>query len=147
MSQATEVETVVVGGGQAGLVVAHHLRRRSLSFVVLDASEVDPGITQTHSSEYRNPTDVPADEVLVVGAPDSGSEIALELADESRVLLSGRRLPEVPFFDGSDGAGEPPHERSMVEEESGLYFAGLFFLHALSSSLLSGVGRDAEHIA
>lgn len=28
----------------------------------------------------------------------------------------------------------------------GLYFIGLLFLYSLSSSLLGGVGRDAEHI-
>jgi choline dehydrogenase-like flavoprotein len=32
-------ETVVVGGGQAGLAVGYHLRRRGRSFVVLDAGE------------------------------------------------------------------------------------------------------------
>ena len=30
-------ETVVVGGGQAGLSVGHHLARRGLPFVILDA--------------------------------------------------------------------------------------------------------------
>jgi putative flavoprotein involved in K+ transport len=32
-------ETVVVGGGQAGLAVGYHLRRRGRSFVILDAGE------------------------------------------------------------------------------------------------------------
>jgi putative flavoprotein involved in K+ transport len=27
-----------------------------------------------------------------------------------------------------------------------MYFIGLFFLYALASSLVGGVGRDAEHI-
>ena len=31
--------------------------------------------------------------------------------------------------------------------EPGLYFVGLLFLYALSSPLVGGVGRDAEHIA
>jgi len=34
-----------------------------------------------------------------------------------------------------------------VGSEPGLYFVGLVFLHALASSLVGGVGRDAEHIA
>src|SRR5215207_4619744 len=33
------VETVVVGGGQAGLAVGYHLARRVLPFVTLDAKE------------------------------------------------------------------------------------------------------------
>lgn len=33
------VETIVVGGGQVGLAVGHHLQKRGSAFVVLDASE------------------------------------------------------------------------------------------------------------
>jgi putative flavoprotein involved in K+ transport len=33
------VQTIVVGGGQAGLAVGYHLARRGLSFVILDANE------------------------------------------------------------------------------------------------------------
>ena len=36
---AERIETVVVGGGQAGLSVGYHLARRGLSFVILDAHE------------------------------------------------------------------------------------------------------------
>ena len=36
---AERIETVVVGGGQAGLSVGYHLARRGLSFVILDANE------------------------------------------------------------------------------------------------------------
>lgn len=39
------------------------------------AAEPDAGILQLHSSEYRNPAQVPAGDVLVVGAGTSGSEI------------------------------------------------------------------------
>ena len=39
-AQRTErVETVVVGGGQAGLAVGYHLARRNRPFVILDANE------------------------------------------------------------------------------------------------------------
>jgi putative flavoprotein involved in K+ transport len=34
----TQVQTIVVGGGQAGLAVGYHLAKRGLSFVILDAS-------------------------------------------------------------------------------------------------------------
>ena len=39
VSDAERIETVVVGGGQAGLSVGYHLAQRGLSFVILDANE------------------------------------------------------------------------------------------------------------
>ena len=33
------IETVIVGGGQAGLAVGHHLTRQGREFVILDAGE------------------------------------------------------------------------------------------------------------
>jgi putative flavoprotein involved in K+ transport len=42
--------------------------------------------------------------------------------------------------------GQPVHSRG-VAAEPGLYFIGLFFLASAASSLVGGVGRDAEHIA
>src|SRR6266498_3655686 len=39
VGEAERVETVVVGGGQAGLSVGYHLARRGLPFVILDAHE------------------------------------------------------------------------------------------------------------
>ncbi|HZB10380.1 MAG TPA: hypothetical protein VE525_14850 [Rubrobacter sp.] len=50
----------------------------------------------------------------------------------------------LPVFGES---GEPIHERGVVESEPGLYFVGRFFQFAFTSSLIGGVGRDAEHIA
>jgi putative flavoprotein involved in K+ transport len=43
--------------------------------------------------------------------------------------------------------GEPVHDLGIVDGQPGLYFVGLFFLSALSSSLIGGVGPDAERIA
>jgi putative flavoprotein involved in K+ transport len=42
--------------------------------------------------------------------------------------------------------GFPIHNRGIVESVPGLYFIGLLFLYSLSSALVGGVGRDAEHI-
>jgi putative flavoprotein involved in K+ transport len=42
--------------------------------------------------------------------------------------------------------GQPVHHRG-VAAEPGLYFIGLFFLASAASSLVGGVGRDAEYIA
>lgn len=52
---------------------------------------------------------------------------------------------DLPIFD--DGGEEPRHRSGVVEEQPGLYFVGLHFLHALSSEMVHGVGRDAERIA
>lgn len=43
--------------------------------------------------------------------------------------------------------GSPRHERGVVPEAPGLYFVGLPWLDRLNSSLIGGVGTDAEHIA
>jgi len=51
---------------------------------------------------------------------------------------------DLPVF-AEDGG--PVHDRGIVASEPGLYFVGLVFLYALASSLVGGVGRDAEHIA
>src|SRR5579884_417399 len=39
------------------------------------AHELDPGISQLHSSEYRNPSQLRDGSVLIVGAGNSGAEI------------------------------------------------------------------------
>jgi putative flavoprotein involved in K+ transport len=210
------------------------------------AAELDPGIVQIHSSEYRSPTQLRNGGVLVVGAGNSGAEIALDLSRTDRpVVLSGRDTgQESPFRIGSvpdrlvtppawfllsrvlttrrsvgrwlrrksgsmghplarvkpkdftaagvervpkvvgvrdghpvidDGRAMPVsnviwctgfqpdyrwidlpvfgedgnaiHDRGVVTSQPGLYFVGLFFLHSLTSSLIGGVGRDAEHVA
>jgi putative flavoprotein involved in K+ transport len=58
---------------------------------------------------------------------------------------------DLPIFGGEEDPREPVHDRGIVPGEPGLYFVGLFFLYAVSSSLITGVGRDAkrivEHIA
>jgi putative flavoprotein involved in K+ transport len=210
------------------------------------AEELDPAIVQLHSSEYRSPSQLRDGGVLVVGAGNSGAEIALDSVQRHPTWLSGRdtgqeptragTLPDrllTPFIwfmasrvlsvrnpigrkardhfldpprgiplgrvrrkdfpaagiervprtagvrDGSpmleDGRvldvsnviwctgfvpdfswidlpipvanGYPIHDRGVVESQPGLYFMGLLFLHTLSSALLGGVGRDADHIA
>ena len=56
-----------------------------------------------------------------------------------------------PYYDWIDLSlpthnGRPIHDRGIVESCPGLYFVGLLFLYSLSSALVGGVGRDAEHI-
>lgn len=207
------------------------------------ADQLDDGLMQLHSSEYRTPSQLGDGDVLVVGAANSGAEIALEASATHRTLLSGRhpgneptrpgsrvdriftppfwfyisrvisvtnpigrrlrprllkmtlplarvkpkdldaagvvRLPRTvaahdgrpvledgrivdvanivwatgyrPAFDWVDldvfdQEGQPVHDRGITAEP-GIYFIGLFFLTSAASSLVGGVGRDAEHIA
>lgn len=60
------------------------------------AGQLTPGIVQRHSSSYRNPAALPAGDVLVVGAGNSGAQIALELAQTRRVVLAGRDTGSLP---------------------------------------------------
>jgi putative flavoprotein involved in K+ transport len=68
------------------------------------ADQLDPRIAQRHSSEYRNPAQLADGDVLVVGAGTSGADIALELAEERRVWLSGELPAAIPFnIEGTAG--------------------------------------------
>jgi putative flavoprotein involved in K+ transport len=51
---------------------------------------------------------------------------------------------ELPVFDES---GKPVQTRGITHAEPGLSFVGLHFLYAMSSSMIHGVGRDAEYVA
>ena len=212
------------------------------------AQELDPGVVQMHSSEYRNPSQLRDGGVLIVGVGNSGAEIALDVVSGHPTWLSGRhpghipfriegvtgrllglplvigflfhhlltvntpvgrkvrpkllhgtgpvvrvkpkdiaaagieRVPRVasvqdglpvledrrvlqvsnviwctgfrpdfswidlPIFGDEEEPKEPLHHRGIVANEPGIYFVGLFFLYAVSSSLLRGVGRDAERV-
>jgi putative flavoprotein involved in K+ transport len=62
------------------------------------AKELNPGIVQFHSLDYRNPSQFQEGGVLVVGAGNSGAEIALEAAVNGHpVWLSGRDTGHIPF--------------------------------------------------
>ena len=212
------------------------------------ADQLDPGIVQLHSGEYRNPAQLQEGSVLVVGAGNSGGEIAIEVVKQHPTWLAGKESGHVPFrieraparfvflpllfrfighrvltvrtpigrrmrpkllshgaplvrvkpkdivaagiervprvvgaqgglplledgrvleaanviwctgyrpdfswidlpvFGEEDEPIEPIHRRGIVPDEPGLYFVGLFFLYAMSSGFLPGVGRDAAHI-
>jgi putative flavoprotein involved in K+ transport len=61
------------------------------------ASELDPRIVQLHVTEYKNPDQLQEGDVLVVGAGNSGAEIANELARTRDVSLSGPSTGALPF--------------------------------------------------
>lgn len=208
------------------------------------AKDLASDITQLTSYEYRNPSQLRDGAVLVVGAGNSGAEIALDVAKSRPTWLAGRDVGQVPFRiesriarllipvifrvvfhriltvrtpmgrrvrvkmltsgaplvrtkredlvaagvervgrvvgvkDGKPqldddrvldvanviwctgyesglswidldvhGELEPKHEAGIVVDEPGLYFVGLMFLYAGSSTMVHGVSRDAERIA
>ena len=65
------------------------------------AGELDPRIVQLHSSEYRGPSQLQDGDVLLVGAGNSGAEIAFELAATRRCVLVGRHPGEIPVPHGT----------------------------------------------
>jgi putative flavoprotein involved in K+ transport len=98
-----EADKVVVAGGVFQKPYVPELRR-----------ELDPRITQLHSSEYRNPAQLQPGAVLVVGASHSGSDVAFEAAAEHTVILSGRDTGQLP---------------APIETRRGrMLFRGLFFV-------------------
>jgi len=209
------------------------------------AKDMNPGIVQMHSFDYRDITQLQEGSVLVVGAGNSGSELALEAARNDRdVWLAGRDTGHIPFdiegtlaklimvrfvirflfhrilttdtpigkkvrpkvishggplirnkpkdfveygikripkivavknglpVDENDEVidvkniiwctgfypafswidipifkdKEPNQERGVVKNEPGLYFVGMHFLYSLSSAMIHGAERDAEHV-
>jgi putative flavoprotein involved in K+ transport len=207
------------------------------------SNQLDKAIFQIHSNAYANPNQVIQGSVLLVGAGNSGADIALELARAGKqVYLSGRDVGRIPSntplgkaFNGSliwwfmsnvlnvktpigrkvkqaglqhggplghvtrqelavngiklvprlssiqagkplledgqildvdgviwatgyrpdyswvrlpifDGKGLPRHTRGVIPDTPGLYFLGLIFQTALTSSLIGGVGADAAYI-
>ncbi|MEP6687652.1 MAG: NAD(P)-binding domain-containing protein [Gemmatimonadales bacterium] len=238
-----EAEDLRISARHVVVAMATYQKPRVPSF----AAELDPGIVQLHSLDYRNPGQLRDGGVLIVGAGNSGSEIAMELARSGHVTwMSGRDTGHIPFrIDGPaarlglvrlvlrglfhrvltvdtpmgrkarpnimskgtplirvkpndlaavgvarvprtagvrggrpvlddgrvldvsnviwctgfepgfswidlpvfDRHGEPEHRRGIVPAAPGLSFVGLHFLYAMSSTMIHGVGRDAEYVA
>lgn len=72
------------------------------------AAQLDAGIMQLSSVDYRNPPQLPSGPVLVVGAGNSGAEIALDVATRSSnqdrpVFLAGREVGYLPGLALSSG--------------------------------------------
>jgi putative flavoprotein involved in K+ transport len=101
------VERVARAGG--GLVVETGSGRYRCAAVVVAsgahvrpvvpafARECDPGLTQLHSLRYRGPAQLAPGGVLVVGAANSGTDIALESAAAGHpTWLAGRHPGQVP---------------------------------------------------
>lgn len=77
------------------VVVAAGLHHRPI--VPGFAADVDPSIRQLHSLDYHGPEDLAGGPVLVVGAANSGTDIALEAAAAGHeTTIAGRNPGQVP---------------------------------------------------
>ena len=97
------------------------------------AGDLDPAIVQLHSSAYRNPGQLADGDVLLVGAGNSGSEIAMELSRAGHhVTMAGRDTGHLPF---------------RVDSWLGFHLAVPFVLRFLFTRVLSvdtPIGRRAR---
>jgi putative flavoprotein involved in K+ transport len=250
--------TSLTRSGGRYLVVANDMRLEADNVVVAMsdyqkpkvpafAAELDADIVQMHSSAYRNLGQLRPGAVLIVGAGNSGAEIAIETVRAGHeTFVSGKDVGSVPFDTSSvlgrtvflpvlfrgvfhrvltlgtpvgrkahqksthsatplirtkprdlakagvrrvgrttgvvggrpvvdgrpldvenviwctgyhagfsswidlpvfDADGGPRHDRGVVRGEPGLYFVGLHFLYAMSSTMIHGVSRDADYVA
>ena len=93
----------VTGGGQT--LFAENVVVATGAFnnprVPLFARELNESIVQLHSKEYRKPSQIQKGAVLVVGAGNSGAEIAMELAPHHQTWLSGPDTGQEPARAGS----------------------------------------------
>lgn len=68
------------------------------------ADELDPGIVQLHSSVYRNPSQLRDGDVVLVGAGNSGAEIANEVCRTHHSWLAGPDTGHIPVRHGMAAA-------------------------------------------
>jgi putative flavoprotein involved in K+ transport len=59
--------------------------------------ELDENIVQVHSHHYRNPSQLKPGNTLVVGAGNSGADIAMEVAKTRPTWMSGKESGHIPF--------------------------------------------------
>jgi putative flavoprotein involved in K+ transport len=68
------------------------------------ADELHSNIMQLHSSQYRRPSQLQEGAVLVVGAGNSGAEIAFEVSRTHPTYLSGKPSGQIPVRHGPAAA-------------------------------------------
>ena len=84
------------------------------------AAGIDRSIVQIRSSDYKNPRQLPEGDVLVVGAGNTGAELALEAtAAGHRVRLAGRDVGQVPrFFAGRTAGRSGPGDAHLYGQDA-----------------------------
>ena len=86
------------------------------------AGGLDAGIRQLHSADYRSPDQLADGPVLLVGAGNSGADIAMELAPRHTVLMSGPDVGHIPF---------------RIERRLGQHLLGPFVLRVMFHRVLT----------
>lgn len=61
------------------------------------AENINPGIVQLHSKEYKNPSQLKDGSVLVVGVGNSGADITMDVVKNHKTYISGKEVAHVPF--------------------------------------------------
>lgn len=61
------------------------------------AGDLDPSILQLHSKEYRNMSQLKEGAVLIVGAGNSGADIAMEVVQAHPTWMAGKETGHIPF--------------------------------------------------
>ena len=95
VSDAERIETVVVGGGQAGLSVGYHLAQRGLRFVILDAHEQigDSWRKRWDSLRLFTPARFNGLDGMAFPGPGSSFSTKDEVADYLETYAARFRLP------------------------------------------------------
>lgn len=97
------------------------------------AGRLDGGIRQLHSLDYRGPEDLAPGPVLVVGAANSGTDIALEAAASGHdTVLAGRHPGQVP---------------ARIDTPIGNVMAGIFIQKLRTTTIETERGRRVRDAA
>lgn len=89
---AAETEAGTFRAARVIVAMSNYQRPRIPAF----ASQLDPDIRQLHAAGYTHPAQLRPGPVLIVGAGNSGAEIAKDIADEHAVIVAGPSTGEVP---------------------------------------------------
>ncbi|WP_137290965.1 flavin-containing monooxygenase [Natronorubrum halophilum] len=87
------------------------------------AAELSDDVVQLHASDYRNPDQLQDGDVLVVGAGNSGAEVALDVAGASRRLQAGRGASR-PVHGASGAVSQKSRRDLAVADEHETWLSG-----------------------
>lgn len=87
-----ETDAGAFRAAQVIVAMSNYQRPRVPAF----ASELDAGIRQLHAAAYAHPGQLQPGRVLIVGAGNSGAEIAKDVAGGHEVIVAGPSTGEVP---------------------------------------------------
>ena len=65
------------------------------------AADLDPAITQIHSVDYKNPSQLSPGSTVIVGCGNSGVEVTNDLIGRHDVTIAGKPPGQIPFAHGT----------------------------------------------